>query len=111
MCGFVRDLLPMLCEAKVDGLDSLTNPPIGNTTLADYWNLLGDQAILKSGISPIVLLHGTQKEVREHTHDLLQQADGRHLLIATADEVPFGTPRSNLLAVTEEIWARSGAGH
>jgi len=94
--------LPLLRQAGVDGLDSLTNPPLGNTTLADYWNAMGDEAILKSGISPSLLLHGTTQQIREHTRQLLCETEGKHLVLATADDVPFGTPGSNLLAVGEE---------
>lgn len=103
MCGFVRLLLPMLREVGVDGLDSLTNPPVGDTTLRDYWRLMGDDAILKSGISPCLLSQGSAEEIRQHTREVLRQPEGRHLVLATADDVPFGTPPSNLVAVAEAL--------
>jgi hypothetical protein len=34
MCGHIRHLLPMLREAGIDGIDSLSPPPIGDTELA-----------------------------------------------------------------------------
>jgi len=103
MCGHIQHLLPMLREAKIDGLDSLTNPPVGDTTLSAFWEALGDDAILMSGIDAELLLRGTPDQVRAHTQEVLERAGGRALILRSADEVSFGTPMENLLAVADVV--------
>ena len=105
MCGHVKHLLPLLREAGVDGIDSLSPPPIGDTDLETYWELLGDDAILQGGIDVNVLLNGTTEQVRAQVRDVLRLAAGRHMVLRSADEVPNGTPKENLQAVAEEVEA------
>jgi hypothetical protein len=99
MCGHVRRLLPMLRQAGVDGVESLTNPPIGDTTLEDYWKIMGDRAILIGGIDAGLLLRGSPAELQAHGLDVLERMRGHPHILGTADEVPYGTPEENLLAV------------
>jgi len=103
MCGHVKHLLPLLREAGVDGIDSLSPPPIGDTDLETYWELLGDDAILHGGIDVNVLLNGSTEQVRVHVRDVLQRSAGHYLVLRSADEVPYGTPIDNLKAVAEEV--------
>ncbi len=103
MCGHIGHLLPMLREARIDGIDSLTNPPVGDTELETFWGFLGDQAILISGIDATLLIQGTPDQIRAHARDVLQRTHGRHLILSSADEVPFGTPIENLLAIAEVV--------
>lgn len=103
MCGHIRHILPMLREAGVDGVDSLSNPPIGDTELETYWQILGDQAILQAGLDVTILQQGSIDQVRLHVQDVLNRCQGRHLILRSADEVPLGTPAENLMAVAEEV--------
>jgi hypothetical protein len=108
MCGHIHHLLPYLRESGIDGIDSLTNPPIGDSTLEEYWEELGNNKVLQGGIDINVLLHGTTEEVRQHTSDVLARSQNRPLILRTADEVPYGTPLQNLLAVTDAVQNSSG---
>jgi hypothetical protein len=103
MCGHIIHFLPMLQEAGVDGIDSLSPPPIGDTDLETYWEVLGDHAILQAGLDVNILHHGSLAEVRAHVQDVLKRSHGRHLILRSADEVPYGTPIENLTAVADEI--------
>jgi len=103
MCGHIRHLLPLLREAGVDGVDSLTNPPIGDTELEEYWRILGDQAILQAGLDVNVLQQSSVEQVRLHAQDVLNRCQGRSLILRSADEVPNGTPAENLMAVAEVV--------
>ena len=103
MCGHIKKLLPMLREAGIDGIDSLSNPPIGDTSLETYWDILGNTAILQAGLDVNILHKGSSNQVRDHVRDVLRRTEGRFLILRSADEVPFGTPVDNLLAVAQEI--------
>jgi uroporphyrinogen-III decarboxylase len=93
----------MLREAEIDGIDSLSTPPIGDTELETYWQILGDQAILQAGLDVAILQEGTIHQVRMHVRDVLRRSQGRSLILRSADEVPHGTPTENLMAVAEEV--------
>jgi hypothetical protein len=103
MCGHIRPLLPMLREAGVDGIDSLSPPPIGDTELETCWQLLGEDAILQGGIDVNVLLNGSTRQVVSHVGDVLRRTQGRPLVLRSADEVPSGTPIENLKVAAEEV--------
>jgi hypothetical protein len=103
MCGHIQHLLPMLREAGIDGVDSLSPPPIGDTELETYWLTLGNQAILQAGLDVNILQRGSTEQVRLHVRDVLSRAQGRHLILRSADEVPHGTHVENLMAVAEEV--------
>jgi hypothetical protein len=103
MCGHIKKLLPMLREAGIDGIDSLSNPPIGDTELETFWDVMGDAAILQAGLDVNILHQASPQQVRDHVRDVLKRTEGRHLILRSADEVPFGTPVENLLAVAQEI--------
>lgn len=93
----------MLREAGIDGIDSLSNPPIGDTELETFWDVMGDAAILQAGLDVNILHQASPQQVRDHVRDVLKRTEGRHLILRSADEVPFGTPVENLLAVAQEI--------
>lgn len=103
MCGHIRHLLPMMREAGIDGVDSLSSPPMGDTELETYWQILGGQAILQAGLDVNILQQGSTEKVRLHVRDVLNRSQGRHLILRSADEVPPGTPAENLMAVAEEV--------
>ena len=106
MCGHIRHLLPLMREAEIDGVDSLTNPPVGDTELEEYWQILGNQAVLQAGLDVNVLQQSSVEEIRLHVHDVLNRCQGRHLILRSADEVPNGTPAKNLMAVAEIVQSR-----
>lgn len=103
MCGHIRALLPMLQEARIDGIESLTNPPIGDTTFEEFFQVLGAQAVLCSGIDVTRLLSCTPEQLQDHTRDILRRTHGHHMILATADEVPYGTSLENLRVVAQTI--------
>jgi hypothetical protein len=103
MCGHIRHFLPLLREAGIDGIDSLSNPPIGDTPLETFWEILGEDAVLQGGLDVQILLHGTCTEVQVHVKDVIRRTAGRHLILSSADEVPYGTTMENLLVVRDTI--------
>lgn len=103
MCGHIRALLPMLREARIDGIESLTNPPLGDTTLEEFFQGLGERAILCGGIDPTLLMNGTPDQIQIHARDILKRTQNRPVILATADEVPHGTRLENLRVIAQTI--------
>lgn len=99
-CGDVRALLPMMRRSGIDGIDSLSEPPLGNTPFEVAMAELGDGVCLIGGVSPIVLANGAPAQVREHVLDLFGRVPHRrNLLLCTSDATAFATPVENLRAV------------
>ena len=71
-CGDVRALLPMMRRSGIDAIDSLSEPPLGNTPFEVAMAELGDGVCLIGGVSPIVLANGTPDDVRAHVLDLFR---------------------------------------
>jgi hypothetical protein len=50
-CGLIRDLLPIYRRTRMDGVDALTLPPIGNVGYSDARRLLGPRYCMHSGLA------------------------------------------------------------
>jgi hypothetical protein len=103
-CGDVRALLPMMREAGIDGIDSLSEPPLGNTPFEVAMDALGDRVCLIGGVSPVVLANGSAAELRGHVLDLFRRVPHRrNLLLCTSDATAYGTPVENLRLVADLV--------
>jgi hypothetical protein len=103
-CGDVRALLPLMRASEIDAIDSLSEPPLGNTPFELAMNVLGDGVCLIGGVSPIVLAMGTPEELRSHVLDLFARLPGRrNLVLCTSDATAYGTPLENLRLVGEMV--------
>jgi uroporphyrinogen-III decarboxylase len=88
----------------VDAIDSLSEPPLGNTPFEIAMKELGDGVCLIGGVSPVVLANGKPEEVRAHVLDLFRRMPSRrNLLLCTSDATAFGTPVENLRLVSELV--------
>ena len=103
-CGDVRALLPLMRAAGIDAIDSLSEPPLGNTPFELAMRELGDGVCLIGGVSPIVLANAAPAEVRDHVTDLFRRVPSRrNLLLCTSDATAFGTPVENLRTVAQLV--------
>jgi hypothetical protein len=105
MCGHIRDLLPLIARTRIDGINYVTPPPLGDTPWAEVFEVLGDDFIVDAAITPgLWMAPGTLEEVRRNveavvTDDLL---DRNVMLTAGADGLP-GIPIERFTAVTEAL--------
>jgi hypothetical protein len=103
-CGDVRALLPMMRASGIDGIDSLSEPPLGNTPFEVAMDVLGDSVCLIGGVSPVVLANGSPAELRAHVLDLFHRVPHRrNLLLCTSDATAYGTPVENLQLVADLV--------
>jgi uroporphyrinogen-III decarboxylase len=103
-CGDVRALLPMIRRSGIDAIDSLSEPPLGNTPFEVAVAELGEGVCLIGGVSPVVLANGSPDEVRAHVIDLFRRMPSRrNLLLCTSDATAYGTPVENLAAVSRLV--------
>ncbi|MBM4456706.1 MAG: hypothetical protein FJ011_02885 [Chloroflexi bacterium] len=91
-------------------IDSLSEPPLGNTPFELAMREPGDGVCLIGGVSPIVLANAGPEEVRDHVADLFRRVlSRRNLLLCTSDvlaELWFSYFRVRRLA-WESVWRTS----
>ncbi|MHB9134538.1 MAG: uroporphyrinogen decarboxylase family protein [Armatimonadota bacterium] len=63
MCGHVRDLLPVIKETGLDGIHTLTPPPLGNTPWELALDVLGEELIIFGCLVPDIFLSCPLEEV------------------------------------------------
>jgi uroporphyrinogen-III decarboxylase len=100
-CGRSRVLLPLVGEARVDALEGVTPPPMGDVQLKDVRRMVGyDGFTLNGGMDPPHQeLVGQAASLREYVRDLMHSLDDkRHFVFASSCNTSPLTPWENLLA-------------
>lgn len=104
MCGLLWHLLPDIRETGLDGINALTPPPHGDTTIEQALDLCGEDLIILGGIFDGSVFQATQV-TREQLHRALEELytprvrRAKLLLWLGADGLP--TPLERFLAVRE----------
>jgi hypothetical protein len=100
-CGRSRALLPLVGEARIDALEGVTPPPMGDVQLADVRRMVDyDDFTLNGGMDPPhqELADGAA-QLREYVRDLMASIpDKRHFIFASSCNTSPLTPWENLVA-------------
>jgi hypothetical protein len=84
-CGLIRDLLPLYQRTKMDAVHAFTTPPLGNVTVADGRQLLGDRITIMVGVNELAGPMDNRKAVRENIHRMIRDAaPGDHFILGVA---------------------------
>jgi hypothetical protein len=111
MCGLLRNLLPVLKETGMDGINALTPPPVGDTPFEHALDVLGEDTIILGGILSSTVFQ-EESATREEIWQALDAAytprirEARFLLWVPADGQP--TPLDRFLAARE--WMERACG-
>ena len=89
MCGKLKPLLPLIAEAGLDGIESLTPPPYADTYLWEAREALPGVCII-GGVSPHLLVgHWTRHEIEDYLRELFRRmAPGDDFILAVSDDTP-----------------------
>ncbi|MCF7855176.1 MAG: hypothetical protein K9N51_10295, partial [Candidatus Pacebacteria bacterium] len=74
-CGLIRNLLSLYRRTKMDAVHAFTIPPVGDVTVAQGRELLGDRITIMAGTGSI--LSGSlddRKAVRKAVHSMIREA-------------------------------------
>jgi len=101
-CGHVRDFLSMYREAGIDVHHYLTQPPVGDTPIADAAAEYGNDITVLVTVDPVMLEEASADEVRHHVRAMVAEARGwRSFALITASKPQM--PEVNLRAVAEAL--------
>ncbi|MHB0859350.1 MAG: uroporphyrinogen decarboxylase family protein [Anaerolineae bacterium] len=103
MCGHLSQLLPAIGRLQLDGIESVTPFPTGDTELPDAQRALAGKFVI-GGLDAPSVLRKTPGEIRSWAKDILAQLPSREgVILEVADDVTYDTPLENLRAIGEAI--------
>ena len=102
-CGHVSAMLESFATAGWDGLEPLTPPPLGDTTLRDAWRRIGGRICLKGNLDPVHLMRFGTPEMVAREARRCREIGGRKggFILSVADCMAPGTPRSHMKIASE----------
>ena len=74
-CGLIHDLLPLYHRTKMDGVHAFTIPPIGDVTVAEGRQALGDRITIMAGVQQLVGPLDDRAAVRESIRGMIGEAE------------------------------------
>ena len=106
MCGHLDPMLDVLADARLDGIEAITPPPLGNADLARMRAKLGD-IWLWGGVDPSRYAAG-REEIVAHVSHTLDVMRGDRKFILNHEEIPKAAKMENVLAVAELVAGTAG---
>ena len=103
-CGHLERLLEQIADTGVDGIESVTPPPTGNTPLSLARKVLGADKILIGGMDPSFFASAQPEEIEKLVEEIAEWArPGRNYALMPADSCPANAPLANFAAVRRTI--------
>ena len=104
MCGRLKAMAPLIAQSGLDGVESLTSPPIGDLSIAEARALWGEERVIVGGLNAGLMLETDQGTVREAVLDALRQAaPGRNFVLSNADAMPSGANVDTLRTISDVV--------
>jgi uroporphyrinogen-III decarboxylase len=96
-------LLPYIAQTGATAVESLSEPPLGDTRVTEALDALAPAGMcVIGGLSPVLLAMGTREEVKQEVLRLLEATQGYdNYILATGDPVAPETPDDNVVAAGE----------
>lgn len=73
-CGLIRDLLGLYSQTRMDAVHAFTVPPVGNVTIAEGREALGDGIGIIAGVEALSGPMNDRRAVRESVHRMVREA-------------------------------------
>jgi uroporphyrinogen-III decarboxylase len=104
-CGHVNAMLESFARAGWDGLEPITPPPLGDTTLAEAKRRIGAAICLKGNLDPVhIMKDGDRDSVVRATRECLETgARGGGYILSVSDCMAPGTPRAHMEIVADLV--------
>jgi uroporphyrinogen-III decarboxylase len=106
MCGHLKDMLPIIKDIELDGIEAATPGPTGNAEPDEMRRVLGD-VIIMGGVDPTrYAIQGPAEMVKTLRERLSRIKGDRHFILGS-EEIPVSAKLETVKAVGEMV-ARTG---
>jgi len=105
LCGNVQHLLDLIPETGAAVLETITPPPLGDTTMEQAKETAGRKICLKGNLSPTgALQHGDPGQAVAEARACVQAGSrGSGFIFSVADCMAPGTPEANVRSVADYL--------
>lgn len=102
--GWAKPILPLLKETGLDGVEALTVEPVGDITLEDIKNALGDEMVILDGIPFIFFIPNliSLEKFDKFVEKIISMFPD-NLVLGISDELPPPSDESRVRRVSEII--------
>ena len=107
-CGLIRDLLPLYRRTRMDAVHAFTPPPIGDVSIVEGRNALGDRIAICGSVSAMADESWNPEAMRQGIRDLFEGISRQDHVVLGLAAYPHRTIEQTR-AVVEEC-RRHGAG-
>jgi hypothetical protein len=104
MCGLLKAMAPLIAQSKLDGVESLTSPPLGDLSVTEARRCWGEKFIIVGGLNAHVMLETDQDKVRAAVLEALEQAKpGFNFILSNGDAVPYGASLETMRTIAQTV--------
>lgn len=108
MCGHLGGVMPkVLAGIKLDGIEAITTPPLGDADMAALRQTLGDDVWLWGGVDPSRYAVSSVEEMTAHVQRTLDVMRGDRRFMLGHEEIPLAAKLENVQAVADLVAATS----
>jgi uroporphyrinogen-III decarboxylase len=105
-CGHLKYLLPYIAKTKIDGIESLTSPPTGDTTITDVWDIFDGKCVIWGGLDPVSFANNSPaKLVDEVTKTWETVKNNPRFILMPSDSTPANVPMENFEIIRKTVEA------
>jgi uroporphyrinogen-III decarboxylase len=108
-CGHIRHFLPMCLEVGYDAHDYVTQPPTGDTTLAEARAAWGDRITIMAAVDPVMIERDPAPEVAARVSQMLAEMGTTRSFVLMTSSKPT-VPEENLRAIAAVMAEARGQG-
>ena len=104
MCGMLKGILPHLRETRMDGINGLTPPPVGDTPLDLALDVLGEDLVIFGGLLDAAVFQApavTSRAIRQALEALYSRRIRRAHLVLWLAADGLATPLGRFLTVRD----------
>lgn len=103
MCGHLHDMLPILKDLPIDGIEAITPPPTGDCPITYARRALGKERILIGGLDATRFALSPPEEFERMVREVLEAMKGDPRFVLGHEEIHRNARPENLTAVRRLI--------
>ena len=101
-CGHLKQMVDVLAEVDLDGIEAITPPPLGNADLPEMRRKLGDIWLI-GGVAPSLYATASVEGITAHVRGTLDVMRGDRKFMLGHEEIPLAAKMVNVNAVAQLV--------